>query len=177
MQKRGSQFGLTMIEACCALAVVSVLVSGAAPAFKTFSDKARFEGIVNELTGDLRLARSEAVTRGQGVRISFFGSASQACYVVHTGPRENCSCGSGGTASCSGTAQAIKAVVFDPAHAVHVTANVTSMRFDPNNGTVQPAGRICATGPDGRVQNLVVNIMGRARACTPGQAGATCAPC
>lgn len=175
--KRGVQRGVTMIEGCCVLAIAGIVASTAVPSFKAFGDKARFEGIVSELTGDLRLARSEAVARGQGVRVSFFSTGPEACYVVHTGPREDCGCGAGGTPHCTGAAQAIKAVVLDPSHSVQVAANVASMRFDPNNGTVQPAGTICATGADGRARHLVVNIMGRARACTPGQPGASCGAC
>lgn len=175
-QKR-PQRGLTMVEACCVLAIGGILASAAVPSFKRIGDRVSLEGVVGEMAGDLRFARSEAVARNQGVRVSFYNESGRSCYIVHTGSRADCRCGSAGDAVCRGPANAIKSVHLGASQTVRLESNVASLRFDPTNGTVQSAGTICATGADGQRQNLVINILGRTRSCVPVDPHAPCRVC
>jgi type IV fimbrial biogenesis protein FimT len=165
------QRGVTMIEACITLAIVGILAGSALPSFKDSLDKRKVEGISSEVGTDLRYARSEAVARNVGVRVSFH----QGCYVVHTGSRDDCRCDGQGPAVCSGDAVALKTV--SASNSVQVIANVSSLRFDPINGTTSPTGTVCTVPANGRSLHHVVSIMGRVRTCSPAAAGAPCAPC
>jgi type IV fimbrial biogenesis protein FimT len=167
------QRGVTMIEACITLAIAGILAGSALPSFKESLDKRKVEGFSSEVGTDLRYARSEAVARNTGVRVSFH----QGCYVVHTGSRDDCHCDGLGPAVCTGDAVALKTVNAESARGVRIVANVSSMRFDPSNGTTTPAGTVCTVPANGRSVHHVVNIMGRVRTCQPAAANAPCAPC
>jgi type IV fimbrial biogenesis protein FimT len=167
------QRGVTMIEACITLAIAGILAGSALPSFKDSLDKRKVEGISSEVGTDLRYARREAVARNTGVRASF----DEGCYVVHTGSRADCQCDGQGPAVCTGDAVALKTVNSAEARGVHVVANVSSMRFDPINGTTSPSGTVCTVTAHGRSVHHVVSLMGRVRFCSPAAAGAPCAPC
>jgi type IV fimbrial biogenesis protein FimT len=166
---RRQQRGLTLIEACVALAVVAVLAGTAAPAIDGVLKSKRLEGQAGELAIDLRYVRSEAVARNEGVRIRFQSLEGGTCTVIHTGASTDCSCTSSGIAQCSNGATALK-TTFYPAGGVAIQANVASMRFDPGNGTVTPAATIRVIGADGRAIHHVVNMVGRVRSCASGKA-------
>jgi type IV fimbrial biogenesis protein FimT len=167
------QRGVTMIEACITLAIAGILASSALPSFKDSLDKRKVEGISSEVGTDLRYARSEAVARNTGVRVSFH----QGCYVVHTGSRADCQCDGQGPAVCTGDAVALKTVNSAEARGVQIVSNVSSLRFDPINGTTSPTGTVCTVPASGRSVHHVVSLMGRVRTCSPVAVGAPCAPC
>lgn len=162
------QRGLTLIEMCTVVAIASVLAGTAAPSLIDSTKKRVLDGSVGELATDIYLARSEAVTRQQGVRVSFHSVASGSCMVIHTGSTADCGCDADGVAQCTNGASLVKAAFYPSSRGVSVTANVASMRFDQNNGTVTPAGtvRVTATSTGSEVRH-VVNIMGRVRTCSP----------
>jgi type IV fimbrial biogenesis protein FimT len=173
--QRGRQRGVSMVEACCVLAIASILAGSALPSFKDTLGKRTLEGVSSEVRTDLMYARSEAVSRNEGVRVSFYEGTAGRCYVVHTGGRADCQCDGSGPAVCSGEAVALKTV--NPAGGVQVVANVSSLRFDPTNGTTSPTGTVCTVPPSGRAVHNVVNLLGRVRTCSPAATGAPCAPC
>ncbi len=167
------QRGVTMIEACITLAIAGILAGSALPSFKDSLDKRQVEGVSSEVGTDLRYARSEAVARNTGVRVSFH----RGCYVVHTGGRADCHCDGQGPAVCTADAVAMKTVNTDASRGAQIVSSASSMRFDPSNGTVTPTGTVCTLPARGRAVHNVVNIMGRVRTCSPATAGAPCAPC
>ena len=162
------QRGLTLIEACIVLAIASILVGTAVPSFIDSNKKRTLDGSAGELATDLYLARSEAVARQQGVRVSFHAVAGGSCMVIHTGSTADCSCDGGGVAQCTNGAALVKSSYFPASRGVSVAANVASMRFDQTNGTVSPAGTVRLTASTGPEVRHVVNIMGRVRTCSPG---------
>lgn len=167
---RTAQRGLTLIECCVTLAIASVLVGTAVPSFDSQLQSRWLDGTAAELAVDLHYVRSEAVARNEGVRIGFQTVAGGHCTVIHTGAAGACTCDSGGAAQCTNGATPLKTVFHPADRGVAVRANVTSMRFDPTNGTVTPAGTVRVTAADGRAVHHVVNIMGRVRSCSPGGA-------
>ena len=164
----GAQRGLTLIECCITLAIVSILAGTAAPSFIESNKKRVLDGSAGELATDLYLARSEAVARGHGVRVSFHSISSGSCLVIHSGSTADCSCDSSGVAQCVNGATLIKSNYFPVSRGVTVAANVASMRFDQTNGTVSPASTVRVTASNGSEVRHVVNIMGRVRSCSPG---------
>lgn len=174
-KRLATQRGVSMVEACVVLAVGGILAGSALPSFKDMLDKRAVEGMSSEVRADLVYARSEAVARKTGVRVSFYEGAGGRCYVVHTGSRSECVCDGSGPAVCTGEAVALKTV--NASRGVHVVANVSSLRFDPQHGTTSPTGTVCTVPESGRAIHNVVNVLGRVRTCTPVDTGAPCAPC
>jgi type IV fimbrial biogenesis protein FimT len=175
--KQHQQRGVSMIEASIVLAITGILAGSALPSLTESLDKRKTEGVASEVGTDLRYARSEAVARNTGVRVSFYEGAAGRCYVIHTGNRADCHCDGEGPAVCTGDAVAIKTVHSAASRGLQVVANVSSMRFDPTNGTTTPAGTVCTVPTSGKPVHHVVNIMGRVRTCQPAAANAPCAPC
>jgi type IV fimbrial biogenesis protein FimT len=105
------------------------------------------------------------VWRNQGVRVSFRPEA--ACYVIHTGPVDQCRCSASGPSTCEGDAQAIKSVTLDTDQRVSLQSNVASVLFDPRHGTATPSATLRIVGAQGRAVHQVVNVMGRVRSCSP----------
>ena len=171
------QRGLSLIECCATLAVVSILAATALPSFDELLNLRRLEGQAGELAIDLRYVRAEAVDRNEGVRVRFDNTAGGTCTLIHTGAAADCRCDSQGAAQCSSGATALKTQFYPSSSGMSVQANVSSMRFDPTNGTVSPAGTVRVIAADGRAIHHVVNIVGRVRSCSPGGAVRGMAAC
>lgn len=61
--------GFTLIEIIVTLAVFSILVAVAAPSFNAFTDSSRRASEVNNISGALAYARSEAIKRNSNVSV------------------------------------------------------------------------------------------------------------
>ena len=164
---RNSQRGLTLIEVCATLAIASILAGTAAPSFKDIKQRRTLEGVSTELATDLQYVRSEAVARNQSVRLTVQQFAGGACYVIHTGSSTACQCAADGTVACAAGAQALKTVVLPNERRVDLASNSVSMLWHPDRGTVTPTGTLRLSLPDGKAIHHVVNILGRARTCSP----------
>ncbi|MDP1692657.1 MAG: GspH/FimT family pseudopilin [Burkholderiaceae bacterium] len=172
-----AQRGLSLIEGCVTLAIVGILAGTAAPSLDGLLKSRHRDGTAAELGVDLHHARTEAIARNEGVRISFHGAAAGTCAVIHTGAAADCTCDGNGTPWCLNGATALKATLYSSSRGASVYANVASMRFDPGNGTVTPAATVRVAGADGRAIHHIVNIMGRVRSCSSGGAIAGVRPC
>ncbi|MFD2425650.1 GspH/FimT family pseudopilin [Ralstonia solanacearum] len=65
----GRARGFTLVELVVTIAIVAILVTLAAPSFRSTIQSARTSIEVNSLVNDLQFARSEAIKRGQPVSI------------------------------------------------------------------------------------------------------------
>lgn len=65
------QPGLTLIDCCVVLGIISLMLSGAVPAFEDMSQRRHLEGVASEFATDLQFARTESVSRAESVRMSF----------------------------------------------------------------------------------------------------------
>jgi len=168
---RRSARGLTLIEAAVVVAVLAIVVATAVPSLAGFIDMRRLDSAASQLAADLRLARGEAVARNRAVRVSVQASGAASCWIVHTGGAADCGCGTDDdTAVCSAGAVAIKAVTLGGDAPLRVDANVRSIRFEPLHGTATPTGTLRVTDRRGRSVHHVVNVIGRARSCSPAAA-------
>ena len=173
----GFQRGVTLIEICVVLAIVSILVGTAVPSFDNILKSHRLDGQAAELALDLRYIRSEAVARNQGVRASFHNAPGGTCTMIHTGTATDCQCDANGGGQCSNGAVLLKSVGYRMDAGVAVHANVASMRFDPYTGTVTPTGTVTVASINGQEVRHVVNIIGRVRSCSPGGSVTYVKPC
>jgi type IV fimbrial biogenesis protein FimT len=163
------QRGASLVEALVVLVIVAITLGAALPSFAGLRDRQRLESLAAQLETDIHHARSLAVARNQVLRLGFGTGAGPGCYVLHTGSSPTqCSCGgSDGAATCSGGAEALRSVALAPADGLQLQANVSAMAFEPLRGTVTPTGTLRLANGRGERVHLVVNLMGRVRACTP----------
>jgi type IV fimbrial biogenesis protein FimT len=159
--------GLSLIESLMAVAIAAVATGATLPGFRDALELRRLEAAAAQLQTDLQLARSEAAARNRSLRISYGQLAETSCYVVHTGPAGACTCVSGAAPVCTGAAEAMRSVHFPASDGVRLRSNVPSMVLDPTKGTVSPTGTLRLQGTGGKSVHVVVNIMGRARTCSP----------
>lgn len=167
---RAQQAGFTLVECMVSLAVLAVTLGTAVPSLQQASEHRRLEGAAAQLATDIRHARSAAVALTAPVRMSFHRSSGGSCYLLHTGKAADCSCTPGAGAVCTNGAQPIRTVTFEATGGLQVTSNAASLLFDPDRGTVTPTGSINLQLRNGPTIRQVVNIMGRARTCTPSTA-------
>lgn len=160
------QQGLSLVECAIATVIVALVAGLALPSFHELHLQRQLEGVAAQLETDLQLTRAESVARNEGLRVAFVDDASGSCYVVHTGPKAACRCEGTGATVCAAGATALRSVHLPPDDAVHLRSNSASMLFDPEKGTVTPTGTVKARSTAGHL-HLVVNVMGRIRACTP----------
>lgn len=167
------QLGVTLIESAVASTIVAIVASTAAPSLSGLKARHQVIGAASIFETDVQLARSAAVTRNMPVRISFGAGvgvgAAAACYIVHTGGADDCTCSASGAAECRADVQVLRSESFVVGRAVTLTSNVRSMVFDPVKGTSTPAGTVRFAGASGAKLHQVVNIMGRVRTCSPAQ--------
>lgn len=159
--------GTTLVEALMALSTLAVALSATLPGWSDVRVRRQLEGSAAQLQSDLALARSLAVSQGESIRLSVAQTPAGACYLIHTGAAGDCSCTAQGHALCTAGAQSFRTVGFDAQQAVQLQSNSRSMVFSAARGTITPTATLALRGQDGRGLNLVVNIMGRVRTCSP----------
>jgi len=167
MRSHRTQRGVTLIEASVVAAIGAITVSSAAPGFKQFIEKQRLDGIAAQLATDIQFTRAESVMRNTGLRLSVQSHAWGACYVIHSGAADQCTCKASGPAECTGGALALKTVALPAADKLTIESNVSSILFDPMHGTSTPAGTFKVIASSRRAVHHVVNLMGRVRTCSP----------
>jgi type IV fimbrial biogenesis protein FimT len=161
------QRAISLIECLMALAVVAVSVSTALPGFKSTLERRHLEGAAAQLETDIQHARSLAVANNHSVRMKFTDDNTGSCYAVFRGAANQCECRADGSSRCLGAQTVWRSMGFEASGAVRLASNVGSMVFDPLQGTSTPTGTLRLTGRSGQAVHLVVNIMGRVRACSP----------
>ncbi len=164
---RRHQSGVSLVESLIVLSIAAVLAGTTVPGFMGALERRQLEGSAAQLETDLQLARSAAVAANRSVRISFGQDATGSCYVVHSGGAGACSCSANAAPVCASGATALRSVGFPATGAVQLQANVAAMLFDADKGTVSPTGTLRLRAGGGQALNVVVNIMGRVRQCTP----------
>lgn len=162
-----NQRGLSLIECLMTLAVTAITLGTALPCLDDMRVRRHFDGAAAQLETDLYFARGLAVAQDQNMRVSFKSDAAGSCYVIHTGAVAGCGCNADGTASCSAGQTMMRSVSFAASGDLQLRANVSSILFDSAKGTSTPTGTLRLVGRDQRAVHLVVNIMGRVRACSP----------
>ena len=166
-RSRPAQRGITLVEAAITLAILAVLVFGAAPSFSGLIERQRLAGLAAQVVTDVQFVRSAAVWRNEPLRLSFYSAAWGSCYVVHSGARNQCACAADTTAVCTGDAVQLKTVSVPASGGLSVQANVASILFDPLHGTSTPTGTLRVASATAGSIHHIVNVLGRVRTCTP----------
>jgi type IV fimbrial biogenesis protein FimT len=171
------QRGVTLVESLVAISVAAVLVGSAVPGLQGWRQRHQLEALATQLETDLQWARAEAVARNDGVRVAFGRDVEGGgCVLLHTGAAGDCRCDGGGATACGAGAELLRAVPIAAGSPVQVVSNSASIRFDGAFGTVTPTATVQLRAPVGSLR-LIVNVMGRVRACTPDAAVPGVAAC
>lgn len=164
--RRIAQTGFSLVETLAVIAIAGVLLGSALPLLETMKHRHQLAGSSAQLETDLHLARSTAVAANQVLRLEFLTEDDQGCYVLHDGPARACTCGSDGVPLCTAGVSALRSVHFEAGQALRLQSNVAAIAFDPVKGTVAPTATLRLAAPVGQLQ-LVINVMGRVRSCSP----------
>lgn len=163
------QRGITLVEAMSTLAIASIALGSALPQFGQLRQRAALTSVAAQIETDVQFARSQSVALNRTVHLSLREAAGRTCYMVHTGPAADCTCGEAGqsVARCDGGAELLRSVTLTEGDDVQVRSATKSLTFDPVKGTVTPTATLRAEARDGRAIHQVVNLLGRVRSCAP----------
>ncbi len=168
---RALRRGVSTIESTIAAMVTLVTLGATLPGIDAVRERRHVEGLAAQLETDLQQARSLAVAQNRNLRVSFEQTPAGSCYVIHSGSANQCHCAPTGQAAvCEGGAKAFQSALVPAGSSATVRANVRSMLFEPDRGTVTPTGTVSVEGRSGKTVRVVINIMGRVRACSPAAA-------
>jgi prepilin-type N-terminal cleavage/methylation domain-containing protein len=94
--------GFTLVELLVVVAVVAVILTLAAPSFRSMIEMQRLRSITSQLVTDLQFARNEAVQRNTLLRVSFEKNDDMTCYTLYTSPAlgNRCDCRYGAGSAC-----------------------------------------------------------------------------
>jgi type IV fimbrial biogenesis protein FimT len=160
--------GFTLVEMAGVLAIVSLMAAMVMPSLSQMRERALVRSLAAQVETDLHHARASAVAMNRVVRLSFGNEVAAGCYVVHTGDAaDDCRCGADGQPVCRGLATVLRVQQGDRAGGARISANVRAMSFEPVRGIVTPTATIAAESASGMRVNLVVNLFGRVRSCSP----------
>jgi|APTNR8051073442_1049403.scaffolds.fasta_scaffold103593_1 type IV fimbrial biogenesis protein FimT len=163
-----AQRGLSLVEQTITLAIAALAVGSALPGLDRLRQAQQLEGMAARLQTELHYARSIALERRQGTRLSFEALPQGGwCYVIHTGGSRDCRCDHPDGARCSSAAEALRHMHGAHSPLRQLSSNSRSLLFDPALGTVTPTASIDLQDNHGRSLRLVVSIMGRVRSCSP----------
>ena len=146
--------GFTMIELLTVVSVLAMIVGLAAPSFSEFLRAQQVKGLSYDLTGDLMLARNEALKRNASVQVTrSAGDWSQGWSVVLVSDGESLSTRNPAAQQVTVTG-APSTIIFDvngrvswPTNSVRITISSTSshrcVQLDPS-GRARALAGACA---------------------------------
>ena len=159
--------GVTLVEACTVMSICALLAAVAVPSMRELAERQALRGSADALRADLQLLRSTSLAQGQRLWLAVQASGSGSCYLIHSGDKGDCHCDAAGQAACSEGARAYKAVGFRPDGSVQLQSTAAALAFEPLRGTLTPTATLKLVGRAGEAVHEVLNVMGRARACSP----------
>ncbi|RYE79971.1 MAG: hypothetical protein EOO80_05075 [Oxalobacteraceae bacterium] len=160
--------GFTLVELCTCLGICATLLGQAIPSLNQMRQQSALRATAEALGGDLRLARSEAVRSGDSVYFRISGKGANACYLLHTGARNDCDC-AGGQAVCKAAgSRVIKAEWMPKGRPITLSSNAETLEFQYRQGLVTQTGSIELKLDKGVGIRQVVAITGRVRSCATG---------
>lgn len=151
----GDQSGVTAVEMCMVLAIIGIAAAASLPFIGSAVNDQRSRGAAEQVVEALRVARQNAISTTSTYRVILTTSTIQ---VICT----------------DGTPAGNACPVNRPPDSTQVVLNgatlaavPTEMRFSPGGVATTGAGTVTVTYPSGATWQVVVNIPGRVRACSP----------
>lgn len=170
--KQQRNMGFTLVELLITLAILVILVTGAIPAMRDMIERQRLYHAAETLAADLRLFRSEALSRNQDHITVTFAEGSDWCYGV---AEEACDCHALIDEADSCTLPRNQTLYRFTRHASAFSGidlvrasffQGSELRFDGFRGLGQP-GTVTVANAAGQQLDIKVSLLGRVRICTP----------
>lgn len=174
---RRNSRGFTLIELCAGVGICAALIGQAVPAMGKPHQEQKLRVRSEALATDLRFARSEAARLGDSVFFRVSGKGAGACYVLHTGAKNDCDCAGGQAVCTKKDSQVIKAEWLPTSQPVQISSNAETMEFQHRQGLVTQTGSIELRLRGGSTIRQVVAITGRVRSCSVGSKMANMPKC
>ncbi|MBX3636652.1 MAG: GspH/FimT family pseudopilin [Rubrivivax sp.] len=158
--------GFTLVELLIVVAVLAVVLTLAAPSFRDMIETQRLRGTSAQLVTDVQFARTEAVSRGETVGMTYGSTAGgMSCYTIHTCGQQNpnictCDCTRPEGSRCTAPRREIRTqqvaadtgVRLVPVPVPPLTRVPANLVFDPTTGamsTYYPGSIFLPPLPDG----------------------------
>lgn len=168
------QSGFTLIEMMVTVSVLVILMTVGIPSMKTLIDNNRLKGAAESVMSELYFAKSEAIKRNAGARVSFTTNGSTTwCYGVTT--KASCDCSvtdvtnaNACTINNSGTNVLKRGGSTDYADISlpRDPVGTFDIAFDQVRGKAN-TDSIKFESPGGKRLEVRVSVLGRVRICTP----------
>lgn len=157
--------GFTLVEFCASVGISAALLGQALPAMNQLRQEQKLRASAESLVSDLRFARSESARMNTSVHFRVSGRGVNACYLIHTGLRNDCDC-AGEKADCRRpSSQVIKAEWLPVNQPLRISSNAESLEFQHRQGLTTQTGSIDLSLSGGSTIRQVVAITGRVRSC------------
>lgn len=159
VRRRWQAHGFTVTELLVVIGIVAILSALAIPSYNRAVDKYRLKGAAKMLRGDLKCARSQAITANQFVYIDIVPGPSW-CYGMKLGGICRCAVAN----SCT-----LKQVDADDFSGVTLTTSTFAAdpAFDPVRGVVSTSGYVLFESAQERQALVNLNLVGKIGVCTP----------
>lgn len=166
--------GLTLVELIVSLVIVGVLLTLAVPAFNEAVARERLRGVNAQLVTDLKFARSEAIQRGEAVRVDFRSNASLSCYAIYAiNTGGTCDCRQGLEQCVAGENGApvvlLKLVSLPEAQGVSLASEPGSVNINQERAFHTAALAVTLTGQRGMRLMTSLSTRGSIVTCSPNQ--------
>lgn len=147
--RRGGQAGFSLMEVMVVAAIVAIMAVLAVPSFSGMVQRQRVKNAADAVLSDLRWARSEAIKRGQDVRVQITPSTTSWSYVIYEKEIQN----------------PIKSVSGSEFSGVPLASNTGNIRFDAVRGTATGNGTV-TVGVDQDKKYIKISALGRVGFCS-----------
>lgn len=155
--------GLTLVELLVVMAISSVLLAAAIPAFISLVNASRLRGAADILVADFRLTMTESTKRGDDVLVSFQRDSDGSNWCYGLSVNASCNCRVANSCLINSAEHVVRGTDFS---GVSATPTHSNYWFKPKRSTVT-AGNILFTAQDGKQVKVLVSGYGRIRPCSP----------
>ena len=165
------QHGVTLIELIVTLVVLGVLVSIAAPSFRSIRDVNRVKAAAEAVYAHLQFARSEAIKQNRDlwVQVTPGDGSSSADWCLGISNSDGCDCTTADSCEFGPAGQEIERTLSsDDFEGISLSSNQPDIHFEPRRGMDLTDGTIEVTGAGELTVRAVHSLRGRIRLCTCG---------
>lgn len=171
-QPNHSRAGFSLLEAMISLAITAILMAVAIPGWQTFVNRSQLQLAAEQISQDLRQARSLAARHKQAYFIHYQIHSTGWCYI--TAPVADCQCDqSQGNQDCEVQRHGDHYRLIqshDTFPGIRLTealfSNQSYTRFDPIRGMAK-FGHITLADAHNNQLAIKVSLLGRVRICRP----------
>ncbi|MFN7723962.1 MAG: GspH/FimT family pseudopilin [Rubrivivax sp.] len=146
--------GFSLIELMVVVAVTAVVLTLAAPSFFDYQQVQRLKSVNSQVVTDMNLARSEAVSRGTFLRVSFGQNSTSTCYTLYLAQMNSllCDCTKGPGEACKNNSGTVPINVSEVRTVVQPRSTgitiLTPAQSDPKLAFNSTTGGILSIGVD-----------------------------